>query len=101
MPPLTKGNKDEITEIVASILTERDKHIADLELEVARLDLEVTKLSNDNILINKSVANLGHDMNLNKKIIDQLRRSTDDQNQYSRKQNLILDGIKFKKYESL
>ena len=85
--------KDELLKIVESLLITRDVRISDLESKVSNLESE-------NISLNKSVNQLTNDLHLVDIRIDQVTRIADDQNQYSRKQNIIIDGLKIKRSDT-
>ena len=107
MPPITKDtvsnmirdaviDKDGISGIVEDMLGDRDNRIASLERKLGSLESEYLKIGSENMSLRKSINHLSHEMNRTTLYIEQLKRVTDDQNQYSRKQNIIIDGLKIK-----
>ena len=86
-------SKDSVNDIVINHLEERDTRLSDLETRVANLEAV-----NKNLTI--SVVKLQVDVTQAHLLIDRLTRVTDDNMQYSKKQNIIIDGLKISKSDN-
>ena len=90
------GNIDSVNEKLSVL----EAKVLEIKSENTLLKESVNQLKTENASLNKSVDHLKNDISFVKLYIEHLRRVTDDTNQYSKKQNIIIEGLKISKSDS-
>ena len=94
-------NDEETVRIIStSVMDSVNSALAVRDLRITELESKVSDLQSANKTLDESVNNLRFDIALVNIHIEQLKRVSDDNSQYSRKLNLILDGLRISKSDN-
>ena len=97
MPALTK---DAFQQLINDAVEPVNAKVSVLEENVSALEEKVSILETQNETLNDTVSQLKVDVTLAHLFIEHLNRVTDDTNQYSKKQNIIIDGLNISKADN-